>query len=156
MSRRAPYRHAGILDAMSALQGKVNEAGIDPKIAELCKMRASQLNGCAYCLGMHSYEARQQGETEERLHLVAAWREAPVYSPAERAALALTEAMTLLPGSHGVPDDVWDEAEAQLGKEQAGALVWLVIAINAWNRLQVTAKAEPTHWRDAAAVAAST
>jgi AhpD family alkylhydroperoxidase len=136
---------------MRGLQGAVDAAGIDPALAELCKTRASQLNGCAFCLAMHTYEARQQGETEERLHLVAAWREAgELYTPAERAALALTEAMTLLPGSHGVPDDVWAAAEAELGPEQAGAVVWLIIAINAWNRLQVTAQAAPIHWRDPA------
>lgn len=145
-TRFAAYRHhSAQLDAMRALQATVDASGIEPALAELCKTRASQLNGCAYCLAMHTFEARERGESEERLHLLAAWREAPCYTPAERAALALTEAMTLLP-TGGVPDETWSDAVAVLGEEQAGAVVWLVVAINAWNRLAITTRTEPTHW----------
>lgn len=132
---------------MQALQAAVDASDIDPAIAELCKTRASQLNGCVFCLAMHTYEARQRGESEARLHVLAAWREAPCFSGAERAALALTEAMTLL--SHGgVPDDVWADAVAELGDDGATAVVWLVVAINAWNRLAVTSQAPPMHWKE--------
>lgn len=156
MPRTSPYRHhRPQLAAMTALQDAVSASGIDPAIAELCKTRASQINGCVYCLAMHTYEARQQGESEARLHLLAAWREAPCYTPAERAALALTEAMTLLHQA-GVPDDVWDTAVAELGDEQATAVVWLVVAINAWNRLAVTGHAQPDHWKDELSSAAAT
>ena len=85
--RASPYRLRPQLDAMRALQASVAESGIDVRIADLCKTRASQLNGCVFCLAMHTEEARQHGESEARLHLVAAWREAPCFSPAERAAL---------------------------------------------------------------------
>lgn len=154
-TRFAAYRHhPAQLEAMRALQATIDASGIDPALGELCKVRASQINGCAYCLAMHTYEARERGEREERLHLVAAWREAPCYTDAERAALALTEAMTLLPTA-GVPDDVWSGAVAALGEEQAGAVVWLVVAINAWNRLVVTTRTEPEHWFSQAGTAAA-
>ena len=146
--RASPYRtNRPQLEAMTALQAAVSASGIDTALAELCKTRASQLNGCAYCVAMHTFEAREHGESEARLHLVAAWREAPCFTPAERAALALTEAMTVL-APNGVPDDVWDTAVAELGEEGATKVVWLIVAINAWNRLQVTSQARPDHWKD--------
>jgi AhpD family alkylhydroperoxidase len=148
MPRTNPYRkHKAQLDAMHALQAAVDASGIDPLLAELCKIRASQINGCAFCLAMHTYESREKGETEARIHLVAAWREArPYFTPAEQAALALTEAVTLLPG--GVPDDVWAEAVARLGEDGANDVLWLLVAINAWNRLNVAAHTAPGHWKD--------
>jgi len=145
--RPSPYRLEPQLDAMHALQTSVNESGIDWRIAELCKTRASQLNGCVFCLAMHTQEAREKGESEPRLHLLAAWREAPCYSPAERAALALTEALTVLTPA-GVPDEVWDDAVAELGEDGAVKVVWLIVAINAWNRLNVAAQTPPHHWKD--------
>jgi AhpD family alkylhydroperoxidase len=132
---------------MQALQASVSESGIDWRIAELCKTRASQLNGCVFCLAMHTAEAREKGESEARLHLLAAWREAPCYSPEERAALALTEALTVMT-AEGVPDAVWDEAVERLGDEVAVKLVWLIVAINAWNRLNVAAQTPPQHWKE--------
>jgi AhpD family alkylhydroperoxidase len=133
---------------MHALQSCVDESAIDWRIAELCKTRASQLNGCVFCLAMHTEAARQHGESEARLHLLAAWREASCFSPAERAALDLTEALTVIAPT-GVPDAVWDEAVAQLTEDGALALVWLIVAINAWNRLNVAARTPPQHWKDA-------
>ena len=146
-TRPSPYRLRGHFDAMHALQQSVDESGIDWRIAELCKTRASQINGCVFCLAMHTEEARKKGESEARLHLVSAWREAPCFSPAERASLALTEALTAI-GSDGVPDEVWDGAVAELGEDGAVKLVWLIVAINAWNRLNVAVRTPPMHWED--------
>ena len=145
--RSSPYRLKAQFQAMHDLQATVDDSGIDWRIADLCKTRASQLNGCVFCLAMHTEEARDRGESEARLHLLAAWREAPCFSPAERAALALTEALTVLTPA-GVSDDVWDEAVEQLGDDGAVKRVWLIVAINAWNRLNVAAQMPPHHWKD--------
>jgi AhpD family alkylhydroperoxidase len=99
-------------------------------------MRASQLNGCAYCLDMHSKDARVRGEDEQRLHVLAAWREAPFYSARERAALSWCEALTLLPQT-GAPDDVYARLEAEFDQEEIAALTLAIVAINGWNRLAV-------------------
>ena len=107
---------------MLAVQATIDGAGLDPALADLCKTRASQMNGCSFWLAMHTFEARQRGESEERLHMVAAWREAMCYSPAERAALAVTESLTSLPGD-GVSDALWTEAVEELGEANAGALL---------------------------------
>jgi len=102
----------------------------------MIRVRASMLNGCAYCVDMHTTDARAIGETEQRLFAVSTWHEAPFFSPAERAALALTDALTLLPGSP-LPDDVVAEAEAQLGAEGLASATWIIITINAWNRVAI-------------------
>jgi AhpD family alkylhydroperoxidase len=99
-------------------------------------MRASQLNGCAHCLDMHSKNARARGESEQRLHVLAAWREAPFYSERERAALAWCEALTLLPQT-GAPDDVYAEVQSAFGEEELVALTLAIVAINGWNRFAV-------------------
>lgn len=130
---------------LGALQ-RFGAVDLDPTIAHLVEVRASQLNGCAFCLDMHWKDARAAGEAEARLYLLDAWRESPGYSERERAALALTEAMTVLERG-GVPDAVWDEAAARFDQEELGALVIKIAAINTWNRLQVTTKAEPGHYR---------
>jgi AhpD family alkylhydroperoxidase len=119
---------------------------LDPTIGHLVEMRASQMNGCAFCLDMHSKDARALGEEESRLHLLPAWRESPAYTGRERAALALTEAVTELERG-GVPDAVWDEAAARFDEGELAALVVKIAAINAWNRLQITTKAEPGHYQ---------
>ncbi|HEY7008166.1 MAG TPA: carboxymuconolactone decarboxylase family protein [Jatrophihabitantaceae bacterium] len=124
-------------EAVYALERYVRASGLDPRLYELVKIRASQLNGCAFCLDMHNRDARKAGEDQRRLDVLSAWREAPeLYTDAERAALALTEAVTRI-GDAGVPDPVWSEATAHF--DQAG-LVHLLIAIatiNVWNRLAV-------------------
>ena len=113
---------------------------------ELVKLRASQINGCAYCIDMHHKDLRAGGETEDRLYMLPAWREATVYTEAERAALALTEAVTLIAGSH-VPEDVEAEARRVFDTESYAALVFAIALINTWNRLAITAHSEPGHYR---------
>ncbi|WP_461008796.1 carboxymuconolactone decarboxylase family protein [Streptomyces capparidis] len=119
---------------------KVAHQGVDPVLAELVKLRASQLNGCAFCLDMHSKDARAAGETEQRIHLLSAWREAPhLYSERERAALALTEQVTEL-GRGGVSDEVWREAAEAFPAEELARLIGLIVVINGWNRINVATR----------------
>lgn len=122
--------------AMIELEHVVEASSLDPKLRELIKLRASQINGCAYCVDMHTKDATAIGEDPQRLHLVAVWREAPVFSPRERAALAWTEALTLLPET-GAPDDVYDEFARQFTPPEQVALTLAIVAINGWNRLAV-------------------
>jgi AhpD family alkylhydroperoxidase len=124
------------LRAMLGLEKAVHASPLEPELLELVKMRASQLNGCAYCLDMHSKDARARGETEQRLHVLSAWREAPFYSERERAALAWCEALTLLPQT-GAPDDVYAELERAFEPEEIVALTLAIVAINGWNRFAV-------------------
>lgn len=135
-AHRASYR------AMLALQAQVNESGLEKPLMELVKIRASQINGCAFCLDMHARDARAQGEREVRIHLLPAWREAPVYSGRERAALAWTESLTLVASSQ-VPDDVYEQARAQFNEEELVQLSLAVVAINGWNRLCVAFRRQP-------------
>jgi len=125
-----------IMQAWLACSDKVAESGLEKPLLELVKIRASQINHCANCLNMHTYEARQAGETEQRIALVAAWREAPCYTDRERAALAWTEQMTLI-AEKGAPDDVYAVLEAQFSKEEQVKLTMAIIVINGWNRLAV-------------------
>jgi AhpD family alkylhydroperoxidase len=122
--------------AMRGLENAVHASPLEPELLELVKMRASQLNGCAYCLDMHSKDARARGETEQRLHVLSAWREAPFYSERERAALAWCEALTRLPQT-GAPDDVYAELERAFEPEEIVALTLAIVAINGWNRFAV-------------------
>jgi AhpD family alkylhydroperoxidase len=128
--------------AMIALDRAVS---LEPRLRELVKVRASILNGCAYCIEMHTEKARELGETEQRLHALAAWEEAPWFSPQERAALALTDAVTLVASGH-VPRSVWDGAAAEFEPAELAQLVWAIAAINAWNRIAVATRMLPgTH-----------
>ena len=122
--------------AMTALDTAVEESMLEPKLLELVRVRASQLNGCGYRVDMHTKDARAIGEEEQRLHLVAVWREAPVFTPRERAALAWTEALTLLPQG-GVPDDVYAEVVGSVSPAGHVALTLAIVAINGWNRFDV-------------------
>ena len=115
---------------------------LDPRLRVLLQLRASQINGCAYCIDMHWKDARAGGESEERLYGLDAWREIPSYSERERAALALCEAMTLISEDH-VPDDVWNEATRVFSNDDVTRLMFTISAINVWNRLMITARAEP-------------
>jgi AhpD family alkylhydroperoxidase len=126
--------------AMVGLQRAVDAAGLDPLLLELVKMRASQINGCAYCLDMHSKDARALGESEQRLHLVAAWREAPCYDSRERAALAWCEDLTLI-SKQGAPDAVYQKLEQTFSPEEIVALTLAIVAINGWNRLAISMRA---------------
>jgi AhpD family alkylhydroperoxidase len=124
------------MKAMLGLEAFVQRSGLDPKLIHLVKTRASQINGCAYCLDMHTREARADGETEQRLYLLPAWRESPLYSERERAALAWTEALTLLSETHA-PDDVYEQAKKHFPDAELVNLTMLIVAINGWNRLAV-------------------
>lgn len=126
------------------------ESGLEPSLLELVKIRASQINGCAYCLHMHTTEARKKGEAEERLYLLDAWRESPLYSARERAALEWTEALTLVAETRA-PDDSYDALKAQFTEEEQVKLTLLIVAINGWNRVQVGFRAvHPVDRRKAA------
>jgi AhpD family alkylhydroperoxidase len=114
----------------------ITQNGLEPNLMELVKMRASQINGCAFCLDMHSRDARKNGETEARLYLLNAWRESPLYSDRERAALGWTEALTLVAETHA-PDDVYEALKAQFTEEEQVKLTMMIVAINGWNRLNV-------------------
>jgi AhpD family alkylhydroperoxidase len=118
---------------------------IDPTLKELIDVRASQLNGCAFCLDMHWKDARERGESEERLYSLSTWREARCYDPRERAALELTEAVTRL-GQTGVPDDVWEQATDEFDEEELAQVIFSIAIINTWNRLCVTTRVEPGHY----------
>jgi AhpD family alkylhydroperoxidase len=128
--------------AISALQKYVDASGVEKSLLELVRLRASQINGCAYCIDMHTKDARAAGETEQRLYLLSAWRESPFYSERERAALEWTEAVTLVSESH-VPDDIYDHAAAQFQPEELVNLTLAIAAINTWNRMSVAFRAVP-------------
>jgi AhpD family alkylhydroperoxidase len=129
--------------AMLGLDAAVSKSGLDPKLQELLKFRAAQINGCAYCMDMHSRDALAAGERAERLNVVAGWREAgDWFDERERAALALTEAITRIADS-GVSDEIYDAAAEQFSEAELGALVFLGMTINAWTRLGVAAKLTP-------------
>lgn len=125
-----------MIQAMLALEGKIAAAGIERRLYELVKTRASQINGCAFCLHMHTNEARKLGETEDRLHLLSAWRESPLYSDRERAALGWTEALTRLADTHA-PDADYLAMKAQFTEEEQVVLTMMIVVINGWNRLAV-------------------
>jgi AhpD family alkylhydroperoxidase len=127
---------------MRGLEQYVHQAGLDPTLLELVKLRASLINGCAYCIDMHTKVARSLGETEQRLYSVSVWREAPYYTDKERAALAWTEAVTLVAVDH-VPDDVYDMVRQQFGEKPLVDLTMAIIAINGWNRLAVSFRTVP-------------
>lgn len=138
MSPRIDYAKVapGALQAMGALEGYVGKSGLEPTLLELVRVRASQINGCAYCLDMHSQDARAHGETEQRLYTLPAWRETPFFTDRERAALAWTEAVTLVTEGH-VPDALFEEVHRHFTDKELVDLTWCIIAINGWNRLSI-------------------
>jgi AhpD family alkylhydroperoxidase len=144
MKARIDVMHVSpsIIHAMLGLERQVQKAGLDSKLLDLVRMRASQINGCAYCLDMHSKDARANGETEQRLYGLSAWRETPYYSARERAALDWTEALTLVAESH-VPDDVYERVRKQFSEDELAHLSLAIVAINGWNRLNVAARTVP-------------
>jgi AhpD family alkylhydroperoxidase len=142
--------------ALQRLSAIVGDSGLESALLELVKMRASQINGCAYCVDMHSKDARANGETEQRLYALSAWRETPFFSERERGALALTEAVTLVAESH-VPQRVVAEAAAVFAPDELTKLVYAIIEINAWNRLAITVGSpEPGTYRPGGAPTATT
>ena len=133
-----PYRQ--LLGLHTAVEKAAADAGLDQRLIELVKIRASMLNGCAFCLDMHTRDARNLGESERRIYLVGAWWETDLYSGQERAALALTDAMTRLSHTQDVPDEVYEQAVSVFTEEQYRAVGWVITVINAFNRLGVTSR----------------
>ncbi len=128
--------------AMSGLERYVRGSGLEPSLLELVKLRASQINGCAYCIDMHWKDARARGESEQRLYGLMAWRESPYYTERERAALAWTEAVTLIAESH-VPDELYEEVRQSFTETELVNLTFALVAINGWNRLAISFRTEP-------------
>ncbi len=128
-----------IYRAMLRLDKAVADTPLERSLKELVRIRASQVNGCAYCIDMHTLDARSIGESEQRIYALSAWREAPFFTARERAALALTEAITLVHDGH-VPDAVYAAAAAEFDPAELAQLGWLIIVINAWNRMGITAR----------------
>jgi len=140
------------LQALLAMEKYLAGCGLDHKFIHLLKLRASQINGCAYCIDMHSIDARAAGETEQRLYALDAWRETPFFSGRERAGLAWIEAVTLVSNAH-VPDSVYDEAKAHFSEKELVDLTYLAATINAWNRLAIALRSVPGRYRAATAPA---
>ena len=129
-----------LVEAMRGLEHAINQSGLEPSLRELVKTRASQINGCAYCIDMHTKDARAAGETEQRLYALNAWRETPFFTDRERAALEWTEAVTLIGEGH-VPDDVFFRVRQFFTEAELVALTFAVVAINGWNRLAISFRA---------------
>jgi AhpD family alkylhydroperoxidase len=144
MEPRISYNNASpdAYKAMYGLEHYVRHCGLEHSLLELVKLRASYLNGCAFCIDMHTKDARAAGETEQRLYAVPVWRETPFFSERERAALAWTEAVTLVGETH-VPDDVFEIARAQFSERELVDLTLAIVAINGWNRLAVSFRTVP-------------
>lgn len=134
-------KYPDALKAMYGLERIARERGIDPKLLHLMKTRVSQINRCAYCIDMHTKDARSAGETEQRLYGLSAWQETPFYTPRERAALEWAEILTLI-ASHQVPDELYARAREHFSEEELAGLTLAVIAINGWNRLAIALRAE--------------
>lgn len=130
----------GVHEAISELE--THTAGIDERLRELIKIRASQINGCPFCTDMHARSARAIGETEKRIYALSVWREAPFFTPAERAALALTEAVTLVADTN-VPDEVYEEARRFFDPGRLAKILVAIVMINAWNRIAVATRMAP-------------
>jgi AhpD family alkylhydroperoxidase len=143
MKPRIDYRKAApaAFKAMLDLEAGVHRGGLDKSLIELVKMRASQINGCGYCLDMHSKDARAAGETEQRLYVLSAWREAPFYSARERAALAWTEAVTLV-ATNDLPDALYAQVREEFDEKSLVELTLAIIAINGWNRMAISFRAD--------------
>ena len=132
----------GAYRAMYALEQHVRQSGLEKSLLELVKLRASYMNHCAYCVDMHSKDARAEGETEQRIYAVPVWRETPFFTPRERAALEWTEVVTDI-SSRGVPDDAYESARKEFGEAELVELTMAVIVINGWNRVSIAFATEP-------------
>jgi AhpD family alkylhydroperoxidase len=133
---------AHVMKAMLALEGAVEASGLDRALLDLVKVRASQINGCAYCINMHFLDAKKHGETDQRLYLLDAWRDAPVYTDRERAVLAWTEAVTRITG--GVTDEIYADVRKFFSETELANLTLAVVAINGWNRFNIAFRNMPT------------
>ena len=134
--------------AMSTLESYVCQSGLEHSLLELVKTRASQINGCAFCLDMHTKDARAGGETEQRLYTLSAWQETPFFSDRERAALAWTEAVTRVADTH-IPDDVFDLARKHFSEKELADLTLAIVTINGWNRLAIAFRKVPGSYQPA-------
>ena len=154
MKPRIDYRQFSpdALQAMLALEKYLAGCGLEHKFIHLLKLRASQINGCAYCIDMHSIDARAAGETEQRLYALDAWRETPFFDDRERAGLAWIEAVTLVSQTH-VPDEVYEEARKHFSEKEMVDLTYLAATINAWNRIAVSMRAVPGRYKASTASA---
>ncbi len=150
MKPRIDYKETApaAFQAMLAFEAYVHRCGLPPALLELVKIRASQINGCAYCLDMHTKDARAQGETEQRIYALSAWRETPFFTERERAALAWTEAVTLVASSQ-VPDDVYEALRPHFTEMEMVNLTAAVVAINGWNRLAISFRSVPGSYQPA-------
>lgn len=148
MSPRIDYSKVapGALRAMFGLESYIHSSGLEESLLNLIRMRASQINGCAFCLDMHSKDARAIGETEQRLYLLDAWREAPLYTERERAALAWTEALTLV-ADNKVPDEVFNEVRPHFSDQELANLSLAIVSINGWNRLNIAFRTEAGNYQ---------
>jgi AhpD family alkylhydroperoxidase len=141
-----PTKFETAFRAMRALSTAVRESGLESSLIHLVRLRVSQINGCGYCIDMHSKDARAEGESEQRLYLLQAWREAPLYNDRERAALAWAEAVTTVSDQH-VPDAIYDQARAVFSESELAALTLAVVEINGWNRFCIAFNAIPGSYR---------
>lgn len=144
LSARIDYRKVSpeAMRAMAGLERFVQASGLESRLVELVKLRASYLNGCAYCVDVHTKDARVAGETEQRLYSIPVWRETPFFTPRERAALAWTESVTEIART-GVPDDVYEQTRSEFSESELVALTMAIIAINGWTRLAVSFRTKP-------------
>jgi len=156
MTARLSYAHAApaATRAMMGLENYVRTSGLEPTLVHLVKMRASYMNGCAYCIDMHSKDARLEGETEQRLYAIPVWHETSFFTPRERAALAWTESVTAI-ATTGVPDEAYEAVRQHFTEEELVALTMAVVAINGWNRLAVSFRTEPGSYEPRAVAHAS-
>jgi AhpD family alkylhydroperoxidase len=148
VEQRIDYRSAipkEALHALYALEQAIRKSGLETKLLELVRMRTSQINGCAFCLDMHSKDARAEGETEQRLYGLTAWRETPYYNDRERAALEWTEAVTLVSRDQ-VPDDVYERTRRHFSEAELTILTLAIVAINSWNRIAIAFRAVPASY----------
>ena len=157
MERRFDYQKFSPepVQAMRAIEKYIAGCGLDHKFVHLLKLRASQINGCAFCIDMHSIDAREAGETEQRLYALNAWRDTPFFSDRERAGLAWVEALTLVSESH-VSDDVYDEARRHFSEKEIFDLTFIASTINAWNRIAVASRTPAGTYKAAAKAAPAT
>lgn len=148
MEQRINYMKTNreVVKLMMGLEEYKKTTEIDSALIELIKIRASQINGCAYCLDMHTKDARAMGETEQRIYCLSAWRETPFYSDSERAALELTEAVTAI-SANGVPDELYERVRLHFDEKQYIDLVTIIITINGWNRLAISAQNIPENYK---------
>ncbi|MDY0884819.1 carboxymuconolactone decarboxylase family protein [Dongia soli] len=150
-ARLNPYKASPeMMKAVGDLEATVAESGLEHSLIELVKTRASQINGCAFCIHMHTRDARAKGETEERLYLLNAWEESPLYTDRERAALAWTEAVTLISQTHA-PDEVYERVRKEFSEEELVKLTTLIATINAWNRIAISFRSVHPMTKSAAA-----